>query len=75
MNCPNCEVGIMELIGYIPLKAGPLELVFDRFPPHDAPALTVSLCSREPCEHAAIGAAPKSLSLAKRLLRDSAMTR
>jgi hypothetical protein len=60
----------MEMIGYIELAEGSLRFRHSRFPPINRPALTVSLCSREPCDFVDIKAAPESLTLAKRKLRD-----
>lgn len=69
-NCPLCHVGVLEIIGYIELRQGPLEFKFSMWPPENAPALTVKMCSRQPCDYVDLGAAPKSHTLAKRLLRD-----
>jgi hypothetical protein len=69
-NCPICHVGVVEIVGYIELKQGPLEFKLSKWPPEETPALAVKMCSREPCDYVRIGAAPKSHTLAKRMLRD-----
>lgn len=73
MNCPKCLNGVVEVIGYMELKEGPIEFVFAKLIPEEMPAVTVELCSRTPCDYVTIGAAPESLSLAKRILKDKVL--
>lgn len=70
MNCPKCHHGMLENIGYVELKGGPLELKTVQYVPDNVPAIMVYLCSREPCDHVNLRAAPESLSLAKSNVRD-----
>lgn len=69
-NCPVCLVGIVEPIGYVELKEGPLEFKLGQFPPTKKETITIAMCSRESCQHVSMGAAPESLTPAKRLLKD-----
>lgn len=69
-NCPVCLVGIVEPVGYVELKEGPLEFKLGQFPPTNKATITVGMCSREPCQHVGMGAVPESRTQAKILLRD-----
>ncbi|KRF13572.1 hypothetical protein ASG93_13700 [Paenibacillus sp. Soil787] len=69
-NCPVCLVGVVKPFGYIELKEGPLEFKLSRFPPDKKTAITIGICSREPCQHIGMGATKKSTTLAKSLLRE-----
>lgn len=63
-------MGVLETVGYVELQQGPLKFNFSMWPPENIPAITLKMCSREPCDYVDIGAAPKSQTLAKRLMRD-----
>ncbi|BBH24746.1 hypothetical protein Back11_60910 [Paenibacillus baekrokdamisoli] len=56
-------------MGYLELKKGPLE--FTEIVPYKKPALGILVCSRDDCEYTELKAAPESLTLAKRTLRDT----
>jgi hypothetical protein len=56
MNCPECHYGMLETLGYVEVKAGPLEFKMTHNVPDEVPAN--------------LRAAPESLSLAKRTVRD-----
>lgn len=71
MNCPQCQNGVLEMIAYIPIKAGPLELNYGRIP-NGMPAINQHFCNRDDCGHVHMEAAPESLFSAKRLFRESA---
>ncbi|WP_240421180.1 hypothetical protein [Paenibacillus periandrae] len=69
-NCPVCQVGVVEPVGYFELKEGPLEFTLDHFPPSNKATITIGLCNREPCQYVGTGTAPESLNPAKKLLKD-----
>lgn len=69
MNCPRCKSGVMESVGYIELKPGPLQIRINEIP-DNTPALDIRVCSKDSCGYAYMEAAPASLSLAKRNNRD-----
>jgi hypothetical protein len=70
LNCPVCRFGVMELAAYVELKPGPLILNVKKRLPENIPAITLEMCSREPCNHINVGAAPESLTLTKSTLRE-----
>lgn len=70
MNCPICRRGVMEMIGYIPIQNGPLEVVMSFTVPKGVPAIQIRICSLDHCGNLDLGAAPESLTLAKRIIRD-----
>lgn len=72
MNCPNCVNGVLESIGHIPIQNGSLSFVFGRLPETNIPALQINICSREDCRFVYMEAAPNSLPLAKRTMRELA---
>lgn len=74
-NCPKCASGIVEMAGYIPIKAGPLEMVLASCIPDEMPAIIVSICSKDQCDYMIMEAAPESLSLSKRIMRDTMYAR
>ncbi|QHT61196.1 hypothetical protein GXP70_15340 [Paenibacillus lycopersici] len=66
-NCPQCGVGVIEQIGYIEIKQGPIEIVLKpELPDRAIPAITIKLCSRGPCTYMEWGAAPESFTLSKK---------
>ncbi|KQX68936.1 hypothetical protein ASD40_00030 [Paenibacillus sp. Root444D2] len=69
-NCPVCLVGIVEPIGYVELKEGPLEFKLCQFPPAKKETITIGICSRKSCQHINMGAVPESLTPAKNLLKE-----
>lgn len=69
-NCPQCHTGVLESVGYIELKPGPLQLQIGSFIPDQTPALNIRICSKDHCGYVHVEAAPASLSLAKRNIRD-----
>jgi len=73
-TCPVCRKGVLESIAYFELKSGPINMVMSRLPPINIPAITIEICSREPCNYMRLGAAPGSLSLAKSKLRGLMLT-
>ncbi|MDQ0875901.1 hypothetical protein QFZ77_004560 [Paenibacillus sp. V4I3] len=54
-NCPVCLVGIVEPIGYVELKEGPLEFKLGQFPPTKKETIPIAMCSRESCQHVSMG--------------------
>lgn len=71
MNCPECKTGILECVAFIPIRQGTLEMIYAKLPASDEPAISLYLCSRN-CGHVHLEAAPETLTLAKRSLRESA---
>lgn len=71
MLCPKCRSGVLETLGYVELKEGPLQLTLSRFTPSKIPALEIRVCSKDPCGMVEIEAAPESLTLAKRSMREA----
>ncbi|MEB8638315.1 hypothetical protein P4H32_32325 [Bacillus cereus] len=71
MNCPNCFTGVLETVGFIELKTGVLEIQLTPFIPDNTAALGIKICSKDLCGYVKLEAAPASLSLAKRTLRDA----
>ncbi|MDR6554844.1 hypothetical protein J2736_006075 [Paenibacillus qinlingensis] len=69
-NCPVCQVGVVENVGYIELKEGPLEFKFSQFPPAEKAAITIGICSRGSCQYVGMGATPESRSLARSCVSD-----
>jgi hypothetical protein len=69
-NCPVCLIGVVEPIGYVELKEGPLEFKTGRVPPSNKSAITITMCSDETCKHVGMGTDQGSLTQGKRLLRE-----
>ena len=69
MNCPRCMTGVLENTGYLVLKTGPLEYMPTL--PNKQPAISILIWSRDDCRYIEMEAAPESLALAKRSMRDA----
>ncbi|NHN34940.1 hypothetical protein [Paenibacillus agricola] len=69
-NCPVCLVGVVETLGYVELKEGPLEFQYGRLPLTKKATIIIGMCSRGPCQYVGMGAVPESPTVAKRILRD-----
>ncbi|CAM4514688.1 hypothetical protein FHS16_005986 [Paenibacillus endophyticus] len=67
-NCPVCLTGVVEPVGYIELKEGPLEFCFGRYPLTNKVAILIGLCSRGNCQYIGLETASESLVNAKSLI-------
>lgn len=48
-NCPECKTGVMESLGYMEVKAGPVSIHLGRDAPPNEPAINILMCSKEIC--------------------------
>lgn len=70
-SCPCCGSGVMETVGYLELKSGPINFVFSCSIPDPVSTTTIQMliCSLDDCGYTHMRAAPGSLSHAKHELR------
>ncbi|MDR6550371.1 hypothetical protein [Paenibacillus qinlingensis] len=59
-NCPVCMAGVVEPVGYIELKEGPLEFNIGRFKLTNKAAIVIGKCSRGNCQYVGMEATLES---------------
>lgn len=68
-NCPECRTGVMEPIGFIEVKPGPMSLYFGRDAPENQPVIKMLMCSKEICGCIRFSGAPGTLRIVNELRR------
>lgn len=66
MNCPKCNIGVLETVGYFDLDES--RFTYSRIPPREIPSFVVSLCSRG-CDYVDIRATPDLLYFVRKRMR------
>lgn len=70
MNCLHCRTGVLEVVGYIEIDPGPLNLQLGFHVPEDKPVIKLMICSNNECCRTELKAVPETLTIAKERLRE-----
>jgi hypothetical protein len=68
-NCPECKTGVMEPLGYIEVKTGPVTIHFGSEAPSNEPAIAILMCSKEICGCVHFEGSPGTLRFVNELRR------